>query len=207
MKQDFIKIGNVIFRVDEIRAITYNKGNDSNNAYEYVAPNITINKNNVITYDNVYDMMNDFISVTRLLTKFNSDSKYILFTTINTLEDIFIEWNSDNNAVEIKGYGEHFLINASQPSFYCNWNMAIKYFENNKMWKLPTKKQLEIMIRHYKDINNVINLNGGFNYYQGWFWTNEEFDNIKAVKFDVGDCEVKIVDKHESNFVHAVCVL
>ena len=69
------------------------------------------------------------------------------------LEDV-VRWDEEFHGVEINADGEHFVIEANYPSFYCSWNDAMRYFSSRIMWKLPTIKQLQIIAKHKDKIKN-----------------------------------------------------
>ena len=103
------------------------------------------------------------------IDKKNSTFECIKFKKI---AETIIKWDSLNFAVEVQDEGEHFLVSA-KPSMVMNWNDAMRYFSVSSSWKLPTRKQLQVINKHLTKINNLIEENGGYEIF-GWLWTCEE---------------------------------
>ena len=116
-----------------------------------------------------------------------------------------IKWDSLNFAVEVQDEGEHFRVSA-KPSMVMNWNDAMRYFNDNADWNLPTIKQLQIIDKHIDKINNLMEGNGGYKI-SGWIWTNEEKDEFCAwyVRMDYGYTNRNC--KFNSYYVRAVSAL
>lgn len=92
------------------------------------------------------------------------------------VDEVVIKWNSSKFGVEIKAEGEHFVVDAESPSFSCNWDEAIRYYNRPHCpWGLPTVKQLKIIAKHIGEINEVIRSNNGFAI-NGSLWSCEEKD-------------------------------
>lgn len=116
-----------------------------------------------------------------------------------------IKWNADLLGVEIKTEDEHFVISA-QPSMVMSWHDAVRYFEGNAEWKLPTKDQLKIVAKNIYEVNEIIEANGGFEI-RGWHWTADEYDVFCA--WYVGIDEGYTIANLKSNYsyVRAVSAL
>lgn len=92
-----------------------------------------------------------------------------------------IKWNGMFSGVEINANGEHFVIDADNPTAVCNWYAAKRYAsEPNNDWKLPTINQLKVIAKYFNEIDNVITDNNGYNLVNGWHWTCEEKDEFCA---------------------------
>lgn len=118
-----------------------------------------------------------------------------------------IKWNDMYWGVEINADGEHFIIDASNPTTVCNW-YAVKRYASEPIdnWKLPTINQLKVIEKYFDEIDNVITDNNGFNLVKGWYWSCEEKDEFCAwgVSMNFGDT---ITTKSNLGYVRSVCPL
>lgn len=89
-----------------------------------------------------------------------------------------IKWNADLFGVEIQTKEEHFVISAN-PSMVMSWNDAVRYFDGNEEWNLPTQKQLEIVAEHIDNVNALIKANGGYEI-RSWHRTADECGEFYA---------------------------
>ena len=80
-------------------------------------------------------------------------------STFDKIDDI-IKWNATTYAVEINADGEHFMVDASRPSYCCSWDDAMR-FHRNGIWNIPTIKQIQVLSYYLDDINANIRENGG----------------------------------------------
>lgn len=69
-----------------------------------------------------------------------------------------IKWNKEFFGVEIKDNENHFVVSA-QPSMVMDWEDAKRYYENNKVWQLPTREQLQLIAKHIDEINTLNHIN------------------------------------------------
>lgn len=124
------------------------------------------------------------------------------------VDEVVIKWNSSKVGVEIKAEGEHFVIDAESPSFHCNWNDAMRFFNTKASfgWKLPTVKQLQIIAKHIDKINEVIRSNDGFKI-KGWMWSCKEKDMSCAWYVNVNSGLTGYDDKDGNGYVRAVSAL
>jgi hypothetical protein len=135
------------------------------------------------------------------IDKENSTFECIKFKKI---PETIIKWDSLNFAVEVQCKGEHFLVSA-KPNMVMNWNDAMRYFNNNLAWKLPTRKQLQIIHEHLEKINNLIEEIGGYKIF-GWIWT-EEKNGIYAWYVDMYNGNSNFINKNHGYYVRAVSAL
>ena len=124
---------------------------------------------------------------------------------INIPDGYVIEWNKNYNGVEIKADGEHFVIDANKPSYYCNWNDAMRYYTGSS-WKLPTVKQLKVLAKHIDKINEVIRENNGYEIF-GWLWSCEEKDEFRVWSVYMDDGGIYGGSKGSPTYVRAVSIL
>ena len=89
-----------------------------------------------------------------------------------------IKWNADLFGVEIQTKEEHFVISA-QPSMVMTWDDAVRYFDGDEEWQLPTLKQLEIVAEHIDDVNAITKANGGYEI-RSWHRTADECGEFYA---------------------------
>lgn len=118
--------------------------------------------------------------------KINIPEGYEIDKERSTLEQIIFkkvdnnvfQWDRKLKAVEIKADGEHFLLDASKPTFRCSWSNAMKYFKNS-CWKLPSIKQLQIISKYYNTIDKIIKNHKGYELeYNNSYWTD-----VKTTKY------------------------
>lgn len=113
-----------------------------------------------------------------------------------------IKWNADLFGVEIKTKEEHFVISAS-PSMVMNWNDAVRYFDGNEEWQLPTQKQLKIVADHIDEVNALIKANGGYEI-RGLFWAADGSDEFGAWYVSMSSGNASPYGKIYSYYVRAV---
>lgn len=113
-----------------------------------------------------------------------------------------IKWNAGLFGVEIKTEDEHFVISA-QPSMVMTWNDAVRYFEGNEVWELPTKKQMKIVAKKIDKVNEMIKAYGGCEII-GCIWTAGESDEFCALLVNVYARFVDRIDKDYNYYVRAV---
>lgn len=121
------------------------------------------------------------------------------------VDDVVIEWNKEYKSVEIKADDEHFMLDASKPSYYCSWNDAIRFHERG-MWKLPTVKQLQVLAKYIDKVNEVIRNNYGYEII-GWLWSHEEKDEFHAWSVWMDDGGIYGGSKSSLTYVRGVSVL
>jgi hypothetical protein len=84
--------------------------------------------------------------------------------------------------VEINADGEHFILDASNPTAMCNWIDAKRYcnelYFGIKKGQLPTINQLKVIAKYFDKINKVISENNGYPLTLGWYWSREEKDEF-----------------------------
>ena len=96
------------------------------------------------------------------------------------VDNVVIKWNKNFKGVEIKTDCEHFIVDASSPSYSCSWNDAMRFYDNLQFLKLPTIKQLLIIYKYFNKINEVIEENGGFKLINTYYWSNMKLDGFNA---------------------------
>ena len=81
--KDFIRMGNIIFRIDEIKAISMNlETSDYDPEYGHetiIYPKIKINKHIVVEYGNNEDMIADYERLSKILCGEYNEGKDIKF--------------------------------------------------------------------------------------------------------------------------------
>ena len=127
-------------------------------------------------------------------------------TTFDKIDDVVIKWNASTYAVEIAADGEHFMVDASRPSYYCSWDDAMR-FHRNGIWNLPTVKQLKVLAKHINKVNEVIQENNEFEIAGGWLWSHEEKDKSRVWSVYMDDGGIYGGSKDRLTYVRAVCVL
>lgn len=94
-------------------------------------------------------------------------------------KDDKVVWNHPYKGVEIRDEGEHFIIRSMIPSYYCNWEEAVRCQKDTVYYKLPTVKQLYILAKHIDKVNETIRENNGYEI-QGDLWSCEENGEFSA---------------------------
>ena len=127
-------------------------------------------------------------------------------STFDKIDEVVIKWNAITYAVEITADGEHFMVDASRPSYCCSWDDAMK-FHRNGIWNLPTIEQLQVLSNYFDDINTNIRENGGYEIIERWYWSCEEKDKDRARYVFMSDGYVNYSSKRDYGYVRAVSVL
>ena len=127
-------------------------------------------------------------------------------STFDKIDDVVIKWNAIIYAVEINADGEHFMVDASRPSYSCSWVDAMR-FHRNGIWNLPTIKQLQVLSNYFDDINANIRENGGYEIPERWYWSCEEKDKDRAWYVFMSDGYANYSSKCEYGYVRAVVAL
>lgn len=114
-----------------------------------------------------------------------------------------IKWNADLLGVEIQTKDQHFVISAQQ-SMTMSWHDAVRYFEGNNEWRLPTTDQLEVVATNINEVNEIIKENGGCEI-RGWHWSAYECDEFCAWYVNMNDGNIRYCNKNYGyNYVRAV---
>ena len=79
-----------------------------------------------------------------------------------------ITWSAEKFGVEIQTKDEHFVISA-QPSMVMPWNDAVRFYKDNKEWRLPSREELLLVAANINKVNDIIEKNRGYEI-QGWHW-------------------------------------
>lgn len=145
------------------------------------------------------------------IDKEKSTFESIVFKKINDfvlkkIDDDAIKWNATTYAVEINVDGEHFMVDASRPSYCCSWDDAMR-FHRNGIWNLPTIKQLEILFNYFENVNAIIRENGGYELIKRWYWSCEEKDVSCAWGVRIDYCNEFRTYKCGLYYVRAVAAL
>lgn len=83
-----------------------------------------------------------------------------------------ITWDAELFGVKIETKKEAFVISAN-PNMEMSWHDARRFFQDDKVWQLPSIAQLVLVAEHIIEINSIISANGGY-MISGWFWTAED---------------------------------
>lgn len=135
------------------------------------------------------------------IDKENSTFECIKFKKINHT----IKWNSSRFGVEIQKDGEHFIVSA-KPSMVMSWSDAVRFYKDNKVWRLPTKKQFKLIAEHIHEVNALIKANGGYEI-RGWHWTADEYNAFCACGVSMRLGYTSYGSKGYDNYVRAVSAL
>ena len=84
-----------------------------------------------------------------------------------------IEWATVFNGVRITTDNGLSLIVSGQPSMAMSWHEAVRFYKDNKVWQLPTRKHIKLIAEHIDEVNALIKANGGYEI-RGWHWTADE---------------------------------
>ena len=131
-------------------------------------------------------------------------------------DDVVIRWDKNGSGVEIKADGEHFILSADMPMYYCSWGNAMRHYNEGLFgllptvglptWKLPTVKQLQVIAKYIDKVNEVIRENGGFEIY-GRLWSCEEKDKFWAWNVGMSNGGTYYSDKGYDYYVRSVSAL
>ena len=127
-------------------------------------------------------------------------------STLDKIDGVVIKWNAITYAVEIAADGEHFMVDASRPSYCCSWDDAMR-FHRNGIWNIPTIKQIQVLSNYLDDINAIIRENGGYEIIERWYWSCEEKNKDLARYVFMSDGYVNYSSKRDYGYVRAVCAL
>ena len=116
-----------------------------------------------------------------------------------------IKWNADLFGVEIEGEDMHFVIDA-HPSYAMSWHDAVRFYTDNKVWQLPTRKQLELIAENIDEVNDLIKANGGYEMYS-YHWTADADNEFCAWRVDMYDGYTISGNKYNYDYVRAVSAL
>ena len=94
-------------------------------------------------------------------------------------EKVTIKWAADYNGVHILTDTGFSLIVSAQPSMVMSWHDAVRFYKDNKVWKLPTREHLKLIAEHIDEVNALIKANGGYEI-RGWHWTADEYNEFCA---------------------------
>jgi hypothetical protein len=133
------------------------------------------------------------------IDKENSTFENIVFKKVNTF---IIKWNQELFGVEIKDNENHFVISA-QPSMVMDWDDAVKYYKDNKVWQLPTREQLQLVAKYINKIDALIKVYGGYEIF-GWFWAIDEDNESRAWSVSMYNGHIDLDLKNLNNYVRGV---
>ena len=111
--------------------------------------------------------------------------------------------------IEVNSDGTHGLVVAMQDQGTTNWYKANDLLSNAsnhdtngakfKDWRLPTKRELNLMHHVYVDYGNAAGLTNG-----GRYWSSTEVINVNAWRQDFGYGYQSLNNKNYTYFVRAV---
>ena len=119
-----------------------------------------------------------------------------------------IKWNQELFGVEIKDDANHFVISA-QPSMVMDWHDAVRFYKDNKVWQLPTCRQLQLLAKYIDEVNALIKAKEDY-ILRGWHWTADdygeygEYDEFYAWSVNLNDGYSLSDSKSDGNYVRAV---
>lgn len=116
-----------------------------------------------------------------------------------------IKWNAEKFGVEIQTKGQHFAIDAN-PSMVMQWNDAVRFYKDNKEWRLPSREELLLVAANIDDVNAIIKKNGGHKM-EGWFWASYEYNEFCAWRVPMGSGGTGNSSKNYGSYVRAVSAL
>lgn len=114
-----------------------------------------------------------------------------------------VKMNLDKFGVEICTDTEHFVISAV-PSVVLNWDDACRFEQGQDGWSLPTKEQLVLIAQNIKEVNNLMDENGGYRLY-GWHWTNQEKGDAASWLVFLEDGLISFSTKDAIRFARYCC--
>ncbi len=114
-----------------------------------------------------------------------------------------IKWDANYNGVMITTDTGLSLVVSGQPSMVMSWHDAVRFYENNEVWQLPTREHLQLIAKHIDDINAYIEANGGYKIL-GWHWTADEADEFCAWGVGMNLGFTSTSHKYGNSYVRAV---
>ena len=88
-----------------------------------------------------------------------------------------------------------------------DWDDAIRYYKDNKVWQLPTREKLLLIANNIDEINTIIKANGGYEIRSGWYRTDDECDEFCAWYVHMYGGYTSYNLKSLGSYVRAVSVL
>lgn len=124
-------------------------------------------------------------------------------------DDIVIKWNKNCFGVEIKTDDEHFILDGD-PDYCMNWDDAMRFFNKksrNRIWNLPTVKQLQVIHNYFDKINTIIEENDGSKLIDAYYWSCENIDVFLSQNVNMYRGYIYSDNKGNNNYVRAVSAL
>lgn len=117
-----------------------------------------------------------------------------------------IKWDANYNGVHILTDTRLSLIVSGQPSMVMSWHDAVRFYKDNKVWQLPTREHLKLIVEHIDEVNALIKANGGYEI-RGWHWTADEYDEFCAWNVLMGGGYTDYDLKDDNYYVRAVSII
>ena len=93
-----------------------------------------------------------------------------------------IKWNSEKNGVEVKADDYHFIVASMPTKLLSDWNGAKQICKDYGGY-LPSVKELQVMVKYLKEINQCFGNNGSFAcllHSSNLYWSCSEYSSDRA---------------------------
>ena len=101
-----------------------------------------------------------------------------------------ISWNHSRYGVELKSGNRHFVISA-MPNMVGRLDAAVKCCETMGNWRLPTFREMELIVANISQVNALMEQNGGHPIdLESVLWLDGDYGHSSALKTDEGLCYI-----------------
>lgn len=101
-----------------------------------------------------------------------------------------ISWNNSYYGVNLKSGNRHFVISA-MPNMVGRLDAAVKCCETMGNWRLPTFREIELIVANISQVNALMEQNGGHRIdLESVLWLDGDYGSSSALKTDEGLCYI-----------------
>ena len=101
-----------------------------------------------------------------------------------------ISWNYSRYGVELKSGNRHFVISA-MPNMVGRLDAAVKCCETMGNWRLPTFREMELIMANISQVNALMEQNGGHPIdLESILWLDGDYGSSSSLKTDEGLCYI-----------------
>ena len=101
-----------------------------------------------------------------------------------------ISWNHSRYGVELKSGNRHFVISA-MPNMVGRLDAAVKCCETMGNWRLPTFREMELIVANISQVNALMEQNGGHPIdLESILWLDGDYGSSSSLKTDEGLCYI-----------------
>ena len=101
-----------------------------------------------------------------------------------------VSWNYSHYGVELKSGNRHFVISA-MPNMVGRLDAAVKCCETMGNWRLPTFREMELIVANISQVNALMEQNGGHPIdLESILWLDGDYGSSSSLKTDEGLCYI-----------------